>query len=74
MQNENSQIISEYKGAKEVEWISSEINRIEFWSDEDKNMDYFNEHLFLIESIDKLDVEILHGELYGDVITFFKEN
>lgn len=67
---ENSQIIKLYRGKKDVEWISSLSKRIEFWSSNDENMDYFNEHLFLIESLAGLKLEWLHGEK----LLFFDEN
>lgn len=68
--DESVKIVSEYSGTKNIDWIKSQGKRIEFWSDEDKNVEFFNEHLFLIESWKNLDIEILHG----DKILFFDEN
>ena len=66
---ESTRVVSEYKGKKDISWIKSSKRRIEFWSDNDKNMDYFNEHLYVIQSWKNIDLELLHG----DKLVFFDE-
>lgn len=69
VEEENVQIESDYDGKKDISWIKSCNKRIDFWSDDDKNMDYFNEHLFIMQHWQNLDLEIL----YGDKLLFFDE-
>lgn len=69
VEEESIQIVSDYEGKKDISWIKSCKKRIEFWSDNDENMDYFNEHLYIMQNWEKLDLEIL----YGDKLVFFDE-
>lgn len=69
VEEENIQIVLDYVGKKDISWIQSCKKRIEFWSDNDENMDYFNEHLYIMQNWEKLDLEIL----YGDKLVFFDE-
>ena len=50
-QSEIKEIAQNYDGVKDKNLLSSCQSRIEFWGDEDQDMNFFNDSLFLLEQL-----------------------
>lgn len=51
-QSEIKEIAQNYDGVKDKNLLSSCQSRIEFWGDEDQDMNFFNDSLFLLEQLE----------------------
>lgn len=69
---ESKEIAESYTGnKKKIELISSCKHRIEFWGDSDPGGEYFNEHLFILDEIVKIEgvfvFNIRQGVFYDEM-------
>ena len=68
---ESKEIADNYSGHKNKQEIASCKSRIEFWGDQDDGMDYFNEHLFILEQFMDNEKVLIYDFISG---VFFDEN